>query len=136
MPRWILPAVALPLACLAGCSSSSSARDRQRAQINAMNEITDLLATVHDEATAQAAKPKLIAAAERLKQLQTEYKQFVTEELKKGKQLKFQEPDKNATDMMAAMQRYSAEMQRLQTVPGGIDLMKEFLPKLGPTGFK
>jgi len=122
----------LVLTLLGGCSGSRKLEDRQRELIDTMNEFADTLATVKDEASAKAAKPKLEATAEKLHKLHDEYKEAMAGESKPAKGVASADKlDKNTSDMIAATQRYAAEMKRLQRVPGGMELMKEVLPKLG-----
>jgi cytochrome c556 len=121
---------------IAGCSAPSrKIEERQRELIDTMNEFADTLATVKDDASAKAAEPKLVALAEKLHKLHDEYKEAATRESKPAVNAP-DKLDKNTTDMIAAAQRYAAEMKRLQGVPGGPELIKELEPKLGTAHHK
>lgn len=66
-PQLGLLTMLLALVGLAGCGGAQSGEDVAREQINAMNEMAALLEGITSDASADAAMPKLKAAAERVR---------------------------------------------------------------------
>lgn len=85
--------------------------------IKLLNEAADILGTVKDQASADAAKPKLVNVGQKLAKLRRELGME-----KAGEELK--EKDKKAID--EAGQRLLRESFRVSLLPGGRNLIMEF----------
>jgi hypothetical protein len=98
------------LAGLSGCGDTHDSLAKQ--QIATLNEMADILATV---------KPKLKALAEKARDLKARSDKLgkLSEEEKKKLQEKYQK------DSEAATKRVLSEVQRVATVPGGPEALKD-----------
>ncbi len=67
MRNWLL----MGLCCvgIAGCGGGNPNLERHQQMVAAINEATDILATVNDAETAKEAKPRLVAVGERIREL-------------------------------------------------------------------
>jgi hypothetical protein len=102
---WILPVLFLVAGCGANLDTPEGAME---ASIDMLNEMTDILKSVKDKKSAEAAKPKLEALGKRGDEIE--------------KALSKHKPDeavaqKYAPKMMAAMEKFSTEVQRIMQDP-------------------
>ena len=109
--------LALPVlvALLATGCASDDAESLVKQTITAMDETTQAMATVKDEASAQAAVPRLRALAERRKKI--EEKMATVKTPPPAEQAELQK--KYAQPLSAATTRLMQEAMRVSSVPGG-----------------
>jgi hypothetical protein len=102
---WILPV----LLVVAGCGDDLGSADGVvKAHIDVLNDMTDVLKTVKDKGSAEAAKSKLEALGKRADEIE--------------KAMSKTQPDekiakKYAADVDKAQQQFSTEMMRIMTDP-------------------
>ena len=119
---WALPGIAW--LCLAGCSGRESASSYLavfREQIQAMQELTDLLSTVKDESTMNAALAELKKRFQRYEKLSNKAKALP----QPSEDIKHQIEEDLGPQMRRAGLRYIEEGTRIGKLPGGEDFLKE-----------
>lgn len=112
-------ALLLVLLLVTGCGDSPESLTRD--SIATLNEVADVLATVKDRRTADAARPTLRQLGERWRDLQK--RAGAVKQPTAGESKALQE--RYRPEMEAAMKRYFAEVQRLLQVPGGPEALRE-----------
>jgi hypothetical protein len=115
-----------PLVFLVGCGGNPSVA-RHKQFVAALNEATDVMATVTDEASAKEARPRLVEIGERIrnqyrdarlaKDPGMDLETFKYDAAKYGKEFE---------EFKAARDRYGKEQARVSDVPGGINLVRTF----------
>jgi hypothetical protein len=123
MQRWTCLGVIAMFVCLAsGCGNGPSPVQEQAA---ALSEAGDVLATVKDKASAQAAQPKIHAIAARLREARRKQVEHAERDAKAGKWKEPTEDEKK--QLVLAMTKYVLEMRRLSKGPidGGAELIWE-----------
>jgi len=115
----LVAAVALPCS-LSGCGGDTRS-SLMKQLVATVNEVADTLATIKDQASAEAAKPKLKALGERYRDID-----------KRGKALKEPTPEEKtalekeyAEPLKSAYGRLLSEMLRVAFVPGGKEALQE-----------
>jgi hypothetical protein len=92
-----------------------------RDQVQAINDMADLLATVQDQASAQQALPRVRALGPRVQQLLKRGKAYEPTTPAQQQALK----QKFGDDGEAAVLRFSIQVQRVRMVPGGPAVLQE-----------
>jgi hypothetical protein len=114
MPRLML--VAMICAGLAGCGGNPSL-ERHQQLVALLNEVTDILATVNDKASADEARPKLVSVGEKIREV------YRTQRLSKdtGMDLENIKYDKKYAkeleEVNAAREGYGKESARVLSLP-------------------
>jgi hypothetical protein len=153
----ILGAVLLGVGVLAGAGFlivSLLPTSRVKARAQALDEATAALTGVKDQASADAAKPRLLRVAQRLRQFHEEdmealkkgmkkleedpeaIKRAIEEGMKNPEKAKAQaaKAEKEQLPLREATERLVKEVQRVQKVPGGKELLASFYEAWGPGG--
>jgi hypothetical protein len=94
-----------------GCGGGGPVKDN----IAAYKEATEVLATIKDKASAEAAKPKLAKIGERIK--------ANNEKITKGEAKPTEEDGKQ---LVEAQSKHGAELMRVAKVDGGADAIKDY----------
>ena len=129
------PPVVIAIACLmCGCvGSSKSRKDQMREQTKNFNEMADIMSTIIDRASCEAAKAKLkpyyVARFERQKQLKEKEEQMSpVEKEQEAKELEKLKNDPDYEKSREAIKRYAHEMARIMSTPEIADLyMREIV---------
>jgi len=110
---------------ISGCGPSGPTPiDRHKQLIASLDEASGLLAGVTDEASAQEARPKLIAVGERIREL---YKQGRIDQAggMDPERLKYDPKySKELKELQEALDRFGKEKARVSDVPGGVNLVR------------
>jgi hypothetical protein len=117
--KWTIPAACGVLLLVTGCSDSHESLTRDAIAI--MNETADVLATIKDSASADAAKSKLKGLGERWRdnhQRRAAKKSIAAKEL-----VRLEKHYGAQTE--AATKRYLAEVLRVRKVDGGEEALRE-----------
>ena len=133
MKRVVLTALVLLLAC--GCNTDP--KSKMRRATREYNEGSDLLATVKDASTLEAAKPKLrrhfewVRAQNRENKAGNSNKQATEQDMQRGmKEFEALSKEPEFKEMMTALQRYTGEMLRvMMAVPGFQQFYNEEMAK-------
>ena len=110
------------MACLifiSGCGDSHESLMRQ--QISAMNEAADILATIKDKSSAEAAKPKMKKIGEKLGDLKNRIDRL--EKLSESKKVAFESKFKD--QLVGAPKRLTDEQLRLISVEGAKEILDD-----------
>jgi hypothetical protein len=119
MNRRFLALLASTALALAGCGDTHDSLTSD--SIRTLNETADVLATVKDARSADAARPQLKKLGERWRGLQKragDLKQPTTEEREELQK-------KHRPELEAAIKRYFTETTRVLRVPGGAGALQE-----------
>ncbi len=118
--------VALALAALAVVVLVSGCKDKYESatdeMLGCLKEVNAVLAGVKDEASVQAAKPKLEKLGERMKTLSERVKAMEKPSKEREEQLQ----KKYETEMQGVMKDLMGHMMRLMSIKGAEDLQKVF----------
>jgi hypothetical protein len=110
---------------IGGCGPSGpTPLDRHKQLVSALDEASGLLAGVTDEASAQEARPKLIAVGERIREL---YKQGRIDQAggMDPERLKYDPKySKELKELQEALDRFGNEKARVSKEPGGVNLVR------------
>jgi hypothetical protein len=119
---------------MCGCvGSSKSRKDQMREQTKNFNEMADIMSTIIDRASCEAAKSKLkpyyVARFERQKKLREEEEQMSpVEKEQEAKELEKLKDDPDYEKSREAIKRYAHEMARTMSTPEIADLyMREIV---------
>jgi aspartate-semialdehyde dehydrogenase len=119
--KWAWPGIAVVF--LAGCKRNdvTSYLAVSREQIQAMQELTDILSTVKDKATMAAALPKLKKSFQRFEQIASKAKALP----KPSEEIKQRIEEDLGPQLERSAIRYREEGTRIRQLPGGEDFLKE-----------
>ena len=106
---------------LRGVPLGDSLEAVDRDQLQAINDMADVLATVQDQASAQQALPRVKAFGPRVRQLLKRGKAFETVSPAQEQALR----QKYEAETQAAVLRLSIQVQRVRNVPGGPAVLQE-----------
>ncbi len=127
MRKTVLLASALFVACslTVGCGSSGSPAETA----NIMNEVTEILVTIKDKPTADAAKPKLTAAGEKMKKhneaMAKKYPAPTSVDISKMPTMPTM-PEADQKKMTEAMTKYFKEIERVSAIDGGPEALMAY----------
>jgi hypothetical protein len=121
MRQWVLPGIALIF--LGGCSKASSYTAVYKEQIQAIEDVTKVLATVKDETTIAAAQANLKERFQHFEQISKKAKALP----KPSAEMKEEIEKVLGPQMIEAFRNYQKEVRRITALPGG----EEFLKGLG-----
>jgi hypothetical protein len=114
--------LALVLAVLSGCGKAEPYLAVARAQVRAQEELADLLATIQDRASMEAARPALREHFKRFEDIQEKARALpprppagVNEQLQ----------EELSERMQAVVRRLAQESARIGQLPGGPEFLKE-----------
>jgi hypothetical protein len=137
MKRSALIAVLLLALCIAG-GCQKSQEQLVRDQVNAMHEVTAVLESIQDDASAQRALPKLEKAAARLKAANDAARRSQPKGGDPNKAFeKLNDPKVQAhvRELMdAGLKLVGAQLQAIQKAPGKADQIQAVLRKAGMSG--
>jgi hypothetical protein len=120
MRQWLLPGIALIF--LGGCGSSASSYITvYKEQIQAIEDLTSVLATVKDETTMTAARAKLKERFERFEKISKKAKGLP----KPSAEIKEQIEKELGPQILEAFREYQKEGRRIQGLPGGPEFLEE-----------
>src|SRR5262245_39463770 len=108
------------LVTLSGCKDSHESLIKE--MIAAFNDAADILATIKDKASADAAKPKLKKLGDKIRDIEARMDKLGKPKSKDQKEKVNQLIEK---DFVAACDRLATELARIADVPGGPEALKE-----------
>jgi len=124
------PVLVIAIALLmSGCGGSSKSRkDQMREETKRYNQMADIMSTITDRASLQAAKSKLkplfVARFERQRKLREQEKQMSPAEKEKAaKEEEDLKADPDYEKSKEAVKRYAGEYVRISSTPGLGDLL-------------
>src|SRR5262249_6539633 len=120
MRRWALWGIALPF--LFGCSAKlSSYLEVEREQIQALQELTELLSTVKDEASMSAALAELKKRNQQIEQIARKFRALP----KPSEEIRQQIDEALGPKTRQAFARSTEELTRISKLLGGKEFLKE-----------
>jgi hypothetical protein len=120
MRHWLLPGIALIF--LGGCGNQASSYITvYKEQVQAIEDLTKVLATVKDETTMAAARAKLKERFERFEQISKKAKALP----QPSAEIKEQIEKELGPQILQAFDNYRKEGLRIQGLPGGTEFLEE-----------
>ena len=112
---------AIALIFLGGCSKTSSYSAVYKEQIQAIEELTNVLSTVKDESTMAAAQAELQERFQRFEQVSKKAKALP----KPSAEIKRQIEEELGQPILRALEKYRQEGLRIRGLPGGPEFLED-----------